>query len=104
MIREKRSKQIAIRLTEREYMHLKTQAKISGLKMEPCLRSLIMGLEVKPKPSGEYIALLREISAIGNNFNQLVRIANANKRVSYPQLEECRNMFSEMFKLVKSSL
>jgi len=97
-------KRVTLRMTKKQYSHLLKQTQAAGIKMEPYMRSLIMGHEVRPRPPDEYIALLREMSAIGNNLNQLVRIVNANKKASHPQLEECRKMFSEMFKLVKGSL
>ena len=104
MARTEVYKKHTVRLTESQYKHLKKQAERSGLKMEPYIRSLIVGHEVRARPPTEYVTLLREMSAIGNNLNQLVRIVNANKKASYPQLEECRKMFSEIFKLVKGSL
>jgi len=104
MVRSIIYKKQTVRLTEQEYKHLKIQAQISGLKMEPFIRSLIMDVEIKPRPSIEYTNLLRKISAIGNNFNQLVKIANATRNVTPSQLEDCRRMFSDILKHVKGSL
>ena len=39
-----RNKAVLIRLTEKEKEHLKKQAEITGLKVEPFLRSLIMNM------------------------------------------------------------
>ena len=58
-------------------MRLKTNAAACALKMEPYIRKLIMGNVVRPRPPDEYVKLLREINAIGNNINQLARKANA---------------------------
>ena len=77
-----RTRQVIIRMSDREYAHLARQADVSGLKMAPFVRALIMGSDIKPRPPDEYTALLRELSAIGNNLNQIARIANAEKSVS----------------------
>ena len=58
-------KTITLRLNADEYAHLQAQAGATGLKMEPLLRQLIMGVELRPRPPDTYAALLRELSAIG---------------------------------------
>ena len=70
-------KTITLRLSADEYSHLKQQTEMTGLKMEPLLRQLIMGVNLRPRPPDSYSALLRELSAIGNNINQLAHQANA---------------------------
>ena len=71
-----RSKKISIRLSEKEYAHLKEQADLAGLKIEPFLRNLISGVKMKPRPQEEWAELIRQISAVGNNINQIAHRAN----------------------------
>lgn len=71
-----RSKKISIRLSEKEYLHLKEQAGLAGLKIEPFLRNLISGVKMKPRPQEEWAELIRQISAVGNNINQIAHRAN----------------------------
>ena len=80
-----RGKQVLVRLNEKEYAHLKQQADIAGMKTEPFIRASIMGIKLRPRPPDEYKALLREMSAIGNNVNQLAKIANMSGAVD-PQV------------------
>ena len=70
-------KQITIRLTADEYAHVKQLSKDSGLKMEPAIRTLIMGVNLYPRPPDEYAEIRRQLAAIGNNINQIARKANA---------------------------
>ena len=70
-------KQITIRLTADEYAHVKQLSKDSGLKMEPAIRRLIMGVNLRPRPPDELPELLRQLSGIGTNINQIARKANA---------------------------
>ena len=80
---------LTVRLDEKQYAHLKEQAKISGFKMEPFIRSLIMGSQIKPRPPDEIIKLYRELSAIGNNINQLAYKANG---LGVMNVEEVKKM------------
>lgn len=96
-----RAKQVLVRLNEPEYRHLKKQLATSGLKQEPFIRSLIMGTDIRPRPPDEYAALLRELSAIGNNINQIARIANSDKRISPQALEEIMRMQGAIWQRIK---
>ena len=97
-------KKLTLRLNEAEYAHLKKQSELSGLKMEPMLRSLIMGIQLRPRPPEEYAALLRELSAIGNNVNQLAYWANARKSVSEQELQEAIQLTKQAWSLLKDGL
>lgn len=77
-----RPHRMEICLNDREYAHLQRQLNISGLSCAAHIRALIMGGNLRPRPPAEYTALLRELSAIGNNINQLARMANTEKTVA----------------------
>lgn len=98
------AKSILLRLTAEEYAHLKAQADIAGLKLEPMLRQLIFGVELRPRPPDAYTALLRELSAIGNNVNQIAYWANTRKYVSSGEIQEAAALVREAFQLVKEAL
>ena len=46
-------KTVTLRLTASQYAHLQRQSEASGLKMEPLLRQLIMGVNLRPRPPDE---------------------------------------------------
>ena len=71
-----RKKQILIRLSEKEYAHLTEQADLVQLGIEPFVRNLIMGIKMKPHPKNEWTEIMRQMSAIGNNINQMAYRAN----------------------------
>lgn len=98
------AKSILLRLTAEEYAHLQTQANIAGLKLEPMLRQLILGVELRPRPPDTYAALLRELSAIGNNVNQIAYWANARKHVSAAEIQEAAALVRKAYQLVKDTL
>ena len=52
-------KQLTLRLTADEYAHVKQLSKSSGLKMEPAIRALVMGVNLYPRPPDEYAEIRR---------------------------------------------
>ena len=98
----KQVKRLSLRLSETEYAHLKELSEITGMKMEPTIRSLIMGRTLHPKPPKVYPELLRQIAAIGNNINQIARVANGIGRVQQSDIDDLRAMLSEIWQLVKA--
>ena len=85
-------------LDKNELSHLEKICKESGLG------NLIMGVEIKPRPTEEQLRLVREISGIANNINQITRLANTVKSVSPAQVEELQRLCSEALSLLKESL
>ena len=60
-------KKLSVRVTEDEYQHLKALSAASGLKIEPTIRKLILGAELRPRPPDAYADLLRELSATASS-------------------------------------
>lgn len=63
--------------------------------MEPFVRALVEGCRIKPAPPDSYNKLRQQLSAIGNNLNQLTHIANATGRVSASQLDRAQSLLEE---------
>ena len=97
-----RNTAVLVRLSQKEKEHLKAQAAACALKMEPYIRKLIMGKEIRPRPPDEYVRLLREINAIGNNINQIAHIANAQQYISEDKIETVLQMQNDIMRLVRS--
>lgn len=77
----KRNYSVLLRLNAEEHRFLTDQAKKVGLPREVYIRVLIAGLRPKAAPPLEYHVLLRELSAIGNNLNQIATQANSIKHI-----------------------
>ena len=71
-----RKRKITIRLSEKEYRHLTEQADLVHVGIEPLVRNLIMGIRMTPHPKNEWTEIMRQMSAIGNNINQMAYRAN----------------------------
>ena len=97
-------KSVLVRLDEKEYSRLQELTEITGLKREPVLRKLIMGAEPRPRPPDAYGDLLRELSAIGNNVNQIAYWANAKRGISDERILEAQELVRQALRLVKERL
>ena len=97
-----RNTAVLVLLSPKEKEHLKAQAEACALKMEPYIRKLIMGNIIRPRPPDEYVKLLREINAIGNNINQIAHIANAQQYISEDKIEIVLQMQNDIMRLVRS--
>lgn len=69
-----------------EVKELKTKAEKAYITEAALVRMLIKGYEPKEKPDDRFYAAMRELSAIGNNINQLAAKANALGFVDVPML------------------
>ena len=99
-----RAHPVSLWLTDQEHDHLKRQAEITGLKVDPFIRQLIMGVNLRPRPPDTYAALLRELSAIGNNINQLAHQANARGEATSEEITEAARLVRLVARLVKDTL
>lgn len=98
------AKKLTVRLTAGEYAHLQQQARNTGMKMEPLIRRLIMGADIRPRPPDQYAALLRELSAIGNNINQIAYWANARRDISQQDIRDTNAFVRQAWRIVKANL
>ena len=95
---------ISVWMNEAEYRHLKEQAALAGLGIDPFIRSLVAGVQLRPRPPDQYAALLRELSAIGNNINQIAYWANARKSIRESEIADAITLARRAWELVKNGL
>lgn len=98
----KRNQAVLIRLSDYEKNYLQHQAANAGLKMEPFIRKLIMGIDITPRPPDNIINLIREVNYIGNNINQIAKKVNSENSVNQSQLEEIMRLLGEIYREVKN--
>ena len=100
----KREKFIGLWLSDAEYRHLLKQCTLSGLNTSALLRHSIMDVDIQPKPPNTYVVLLRELSAIGNNVNQIAYWANATKGIGKAEIAEAAALVRKAWRTVKETL
>lgn len=97
-----RNRKITVRLSEKERKFLGEQADAGGMKIEPYIRELIMGNEVKSRPKEEWAEVVRQIAAVGNNINQIAKNTNMGMEVTVDILKEILEMQKQIWERVKN--
>ena len=72
-----RKKEIILWLSDEEYEKLKTQVAKTGLSMQSYLRTILKQVRPKERPPQDLIEVLRNLSQINNNMNQIAAKANS---------------------------
>ena len=101
MTGRKRRHVIPLRLTEKELEHLNRMAGESGLSREKFLRALIMGKAIRPRPCSHHADLLRKVSGLCNNANQLAHQANSTGRAEQKSVEKMIELTRKVYNAVK---
>ena len=91
-------------MDETEYRHLQEQCSVTGLSVSVLIRKLIAGVQLRTRPPDEYTMLLRELSAIGNNVNQIAYWANARKSIHEAEIIDAAVLAKKAWELVKNGL
>ena len=99
-----RNHYIGFWLDDKEYDHLNQICDSSGLNVSALVRKLIAGTQLRPRPPDQYAALLRELSAIGNNINQIAYWANAQKSSRGDRIVDSGARARRAWELVKNGL
>ena len=95
---------IGLWLNDEEYAHLREQCEITGLPTSVLIRHAIKGVQLKHRPPNEYASLLRALSAIGNNINQIAHWANAKKSIQEAEIKQAIFLAHKAWNLVKETL
>ena len=75
-------------LSRIEAQDLQKKAKKACLSEAGLIRLLLKGYEPREKPDADFYEAMKELSAIGNNINQLAVKANSLGFVDAPQLKK----------------
>ena len=97
-------KSVLLRLDAAELSKLDALVQTSGLKREQVLRKLILGVELRPRPPDALGDLLRELSAIDNNVNQIAYWANARRGITDERIREAQELVRQALRLIKERL
>lgn len=98
------AKSMSLRLTEEEYIALQARAKEYGLKIEPTVRRIIAETHIETRPPEVYSDLLRELSSIGKQINQIAYQANVQKRIRDEEVSRAVALVRKAYTLIESNL
>ena len=74
-------------LSEEEDYIMKCNSEAVGMNASDYIRHLIVGYKPKEKPPEQFYEDMKGIRKIGNNINQIARIANSRYSVSHDNFE-----------------
>lgn len=97
----KRNHVIPVRLNAKELRFLEEQVEKSGLSREEYIRSIVMGGEVRARPCEHHAELLRKISGLCNNANQLAHVANSTGFAGRQSVDEMTRIAREVWRAVR---
>ena len=97
----KREHVIPLRLNKKELAYLEKQVAMSRMPREEYLRALVMGGEVRARPCTHHADLLRKVSGLCNNANQLAHVANGTGMAGEASVQEMLRISKETWRLVK---
>ena len=95
---------IGLWLNDAERERLLRQCAATGLNANAYLRKLIAGESPRPRPPDAYAALLRELSAIGNNVNQLAHRANARGEATRAEIHAAAELVRQAYQSVQEAV
>ena len=103
-VKEGKNLSIGEKIRRLRLSKMMTQAELAGMGIDPFIRSIVSGVQLRPRPPDTYTALLRELSAIGNNVNQIAYWANAQQSASEADIQEAAALVRRAWRLVKETL
>ena len=95
---------VGLWLNDEEYAHLREQSEITGLSASVLIRHALAGVQLRQRPPDEYAPLLRVLSSIGNNINQIAHWANAKKSIQEAEIRQAVLMANKAWNFVKEKL
>lgn len=81
-----RRKALLLRLTEEEAAQLKEQSARTGRTQSDIIRAAWKKLQIIELPPADFAETVIQLRRIGNNLNQLTRVANAGK-IDIPEIK-----------------
>ena len=94
---------VSFHVDENELSFLNRQVAASSLNREEYLRTLIAGKEIHPRPCTHHGELVRQISGLCNNANQLARVANTYGEARQQDIEEMTKLARQVWEEVKNN-
>lgn len=71
-----KTEKVTVRFTQAERASLATNAKTCGLSESELIRSAVLNVRLKPRLTDEELQLLRNLSGMANNLNQMAKGVN----------------------------
>ena len=98
----KRNIRIQVRLNDIEYAKLLDDIAVSKENISENIRKLIIGKEIKEKPDREFYKIMKQLSKIGVNLNQIAHKANSTNVIDKEYYNQEAKEWHELSRQIKS--
>ena len=98
----KRNIRIQVRLNDIEYAKLLDDIAVSKENISEYIRKLILGKEIKEKPDREFYKIMKQLSKIGVNLNQIAHKANRTNVIDKDYYNQEAKEWHELSRQIKS--
>ena len=93
-----------VHLSDVELAKLEQDTKVAGVCREKYIRLALMNITIHPRPPDSYKKVLLQLSAYGNNLNQIAHVVNATGKATTAQLEKALNLLEKTWDYVEDTL
>lgn len=97
----KRNIRIQIRLNDIEYAKLQDDISKSNITISDYIRKLILEERIKEKPGYEFYEVMKQLSKIGVNLNQIAHKANAINEIDKDYYKTEAKKWNDISKKIK---
>ena len=98
----KRNIRIQVRLNDIEYAKLLDDTTKSNENISDYIRKLILEKEIKEKPDYEFYEVMKQLSKIGVNLNQIAHKANSTNVIDKDYYNQEAKKWNELSRQIKS--
>lgn len=98
----KRNIRIQVRLNDIEYAKLLDDISKSDETISDYIRKLILEKEIKEKPEKEFYKVMKQLSKIGVNLNQIAHKANSTNNIDKDYYNQEAKNWNELSREIKS--
>lgn len=84
---ERRKRCVKSYFTQEEFVQLQAAAEASGMTHAAFVRAAALGAKPRAKPARGTAEAIRQLTALGNNLNQLTKLAHAGRAPASDLLE-----------------
>lgn len=98
-----RPHKITLYLNDEELRHFKRQVKMTGWNQTKVLHSLVMGLDLQPRPCTHHLELIHLTAKITNNINQIAHMANLTRQVDPETVRQLTQTMQTLWQQVRDN-
>ena len=100
----KRCNRIVVHLNDAELSKLETDVRLAGICREKYIRLALMNITIHPRPPDNYGKVLQQLSAYGNNLNQIAHVVNATRKATDAQLDKALSIVEQALDYLEDTL